>query len=129
VTLAVPHRDRSVTLKCHALETPTIKEFKGVTLYRDTSSLLRGIGVSRLSVTLRQTVTLHRDTSIPLGGCEVSRQVWTSLVRPLAAALATTTPAFGGRRTTSQSGTVLTSPGGNKPTRGQFGGSAAASTE
>jgi hypothetical protein len=40
------------------------------------------------SLQLRQTVTLHRDTSIPLGGSEVSRQVWTSLVRPLAPALA-----------------------------------------
>ena len=89
VTLALPYRDRSVTPKCHALGTPIIKG-----------------------------VTLHRDTSNPLGGIEVSRQVWTSLVRPLALALATTTLALEGHRVTAltarsaaieaQSGAALT---------------------
>ena len=72
VTLALPNRDRSVTPKCNALETPIIKG-----------------------------VTLHRDTSNPLRGIEVSRQVWTSLVRPLALAFATTTLVFEGRHVTA----------------------------
>jgi hypothetical protein len=90
------------------------------------------------SLQLRQTVTLHRDTSIPLGGSEVSRQVWTSLVRPLALTLATTTLALEGRRITAstarsaaieaQSGTVVTYRRHNKPALGPLGGSATAST-
>jgi hypothetical protein len=91
VTLALSYRDRSVTPKCHAAETPTIK---GVTLRRDTSNPPRGIEASRPSIMLQQTVTLHRDTSTPLGGGEVSRQVWTSLVRPLALNSVTTTLAL-----------------------------------
>ena len=82
------------------------KAFKGVTPHRDISNHLREIEVSRPSVTLQQTVTLHRDTSIPLGGSEVSRQVWTSLVPPLALTLATTTLALEGTASTGRSAAI-----------------------
>jgi hypothetical protein len=63
VTLALPYRDPSVTPKCHAAETPTIK---GVTLGRDTSNPLREIEVSRYVWTalVRLVLTLARPSPL-----------------------------------------------------------------
>jgi hypothetical protein len=88
-------------------------------------SFLIEIEVSRPSVTLRKRqqlkafkgVTLHRDTSKALRQIEVSRQVWTSLVNPLAGALPTTTPALDGRRVMT-----LVAVKAQGPALGPFGG-------